>query len=238
MRGFFSIKEFHMKNLLILTLVLVFQLKAMENTDWDVERMATRIGNQRRADDKARIKEFQAIAKKSYKDLTQQEEAQLNDLAWRHEHSCILELLCQSPLFKEKGMGLRKNLMLYFAVQEVAVGMHNSARRARVLKNVEILLKNGAAQDEAHFKSCALTYYVFERCGTTEKDFQVHHITKKDHLNLIGIFAKYVKHDTFKEKLKEELQKQKNQDHGWATEVAQVVIENGMDSNWVNAILK
>src|SRR5437868_4783938 len=117
-----------MKNLLIFTLVLVFQLKAMENADWDVEKMATRMANQRRADDKALIKTFQAIGQKSYKDLTNQEEVQLSDLAWHHEHFCILESLCQSPLFKdkEKGMGLRKDLMLYFAVQEVTVGMHNT----------------------------------------------------------------------------------------------------------------
>lgn len=225
-----------MKYILVFAFTLVAHLGAMEDASWDIERMVTQVGNQRRADDKALIKEFQAIAKKSYKDLTPQEGNKLNDLAWRYEHSCILELVCQSPLFKEKEMGPRKDLMLYFAVQEVSVGMHNSSRRARVLKNVEILLKNGAAQDETRFNSCALAHYVFENCGVTTQDFQIRYITQEDHLQLIGLFARYVKHDSFKSVLKEELQKTKNREQ--AHKIAQVVIANGVDSSWVNTILK
>lgn len=225
-----------MKYILFFALALIARLGAMENANWDVERMATQIGNQRRADDKILIKEFHAIAKKRYKDLTHQEESRLNDLAWHYEHSCILELLCQSPLFQEKEMGLRKDLMLYFAVQEVSAGVHNSSRRARILKNVEILLKNGAAQDEGRFESVALSHYVFESCGLTQESFKVWHITQEDHLKLIGLYAKHVKHDGFKKALEEELSS--NEDYVWVSKVAEVAIENGMDSTRAVAILK
>lgn len=228
-----------MKYFSVITLCMFSYLGAMDKPAWDVERMATRMANQRRAGDTALIKEIQKITAKSYNDVTHEEKNRLYDLAWKHKNFCILEAVCQTPLFTEKDMQLTKDHMLYVAVQEVSVGMRNTKRRARVIKNVELLLKNGAAQDESRFTSNALSAlipYVFECCGTTEKDFKVRCITKKDHLDLIGLFVKYVKHDFFKEELKKELQKQKIKDREWAQQIADVAIQNGVEKTWVEAI--
>lgn len=218
------------------SLAMIAQLEAMEECAWDIERIATQIGNQRRADDKVLIKEYQMILSKNYKDLSHEEKCKFRTLAGKYETFCILELACKSPLFKDQEMALTKDLMLYDAVHTVATGGANSKRRARVLKNVELLLQHGAAQNESRFKSVIGDYYIFNVCGVTKKDFKVGEITENDHLQLIGLFAKYVTHDAFKKSLEEQLLKTK--DHDWALKIAEVAITNGMDSARVNAILK
>lgn len=225
-----------MKYVLFVCLTTVFGVHAMDNAAWDVEKLATRMANQRRADDKILIHKVQAIAQKSPKELTNQEEFFLTELAGSHKTFCLLELLLAGPLFKQKEMESNKDFMLNQAIRAVSTGLGLCKRRARVLKNVELLLQHGAGQDERRFKSLVGSYYIFKACSVTQKEFEVGQITRHDHLALIGLCVKYLKHNEFKNALEQELRT--NADREWAAKVAQVAIDNGMDESVLQLVHK
>lgn len=218
-----------MNYVLFICLIIVSGAHAMDNSAWDVEKLATRMANQRRADDKVFIHKVQAIAQKNPKDLTNQEQYLLTELAGSHKTFCLLELVLVSPLFKQKEMEAEKDFMLNQAISAVSTGLGLCKRRARVLKNVELLLQHGAGQDERRFKSIVGSYYIFKAYSVSEGEFKVGEITPSDHLKLIGLCARYLKHSAFKSDLENELRT--NKDRDWAIKVAHVAIENGMDQS-------
>lgn len=220
--------------MLLLSIFVITQLGAMEG--WDVEKMATRMANQRRADDKALIKEYRIISNKNYKDLTHDDKMRLKELAGKYKSFCLLESVCESALFEDKEMEFTIDNMLSQALASFSTLQGLSKRRARLLKNIELLLKKGAAQNETRFKAFSLGHYVFASIGVTTSDFKVRHITEDDRLQLVGLFAAHVKHDGFKKALETELSSNPNRD--WALKIAHIAIENDMEQSLMDVALR
>lgn len=226
-----------MKYFVFVAVCVVACLGAMDKPTWEVEKLVTRMANQRRADDMLYIKKFKQICQKPSSAITAGDKQDLVEMAGRYKSFCVLEEVCKSPLFKDKEIQLIKDLMLHSAVTVISYGSGNSKRRERVLKNVQVLLENGAGQNERDFESLlgGCCYHVFHCCGITKKDFEVGSITQNTCLQLVGLFAKHITHETFRRRVDNELIT--IPDVEWAKKLAKAALSNGLSTPVITTIL-